>query len=72
MNYQNNLYYKKYTTIYNDFFEDNPHILSIILNCDLKAIKTHFYTGYGKGLIEWIYNPQNYDKWGKNFWDLEV
>ena len=49
----------------------NPNILSIILKLDYEAIKTNFYTSYGKELIEWIYNPIRYEKWDKSCWDLE-
>ena len=52
------------------FLCEYPHILSIILECNYERIKTHFYSTYGKELIEWIYNPQNYEKWGKSCWDL--
>ena len=49
----------------------NPNILSLILEWDYIAIKTHFYNSYGKELIEWIYNPIRNEKWGKNCWDLD-
>ena len=49
----------------------NPNVLSIILKWDYQAIKISFYTSYGKELIEWIYNPIHYEKWGKTCWDLE-
>jgi hypothetical protein len=50
----------------------NPNVLSIILKWDYHAIKTHFYTSYGKELIEWIYNPKNMNKWDNTCWDLEI
>ena len=50
----------------------NPNVLLLILEWDYDRIKTHFYSSYGKGIIEWIYNPKNFNKWSKNCWDLDI
>lgn len=50
----------------------NLNCLSVIIKYHYDDIKKHFYTRYGKELIEWIYNPKNMNKWGKDCWDLEV
>jgi hypothetical protein len=55
----------------NIYLSKNPNILSIILKWEYETIKTHFYTTFGKEIIEWIYNPKNMEKWYKSCWDLD-
>ena len=50
----------------------NPNILSILLKWDYNAIKNRFYSTYGKELVEFLYHPKNHEKWGKDYWDIEV
>ncbi len=50
----------------------NPNIICLLYNFHYENIKHHFYSTYGKELIEWIYNPKNMHKWGKIYWDFDV
>ncbi len=53
-------------------YNNNPCGLATMINYHYETIKTHFYSGYGKELIEWIYHPNNMYKWGKDIWDLDI
>ncbi len=49
----------------------NKNALSVIIEYNYDEIKKHFYSGYGKELIEWIYNPNNMHRWSTLCWNLD-
>ena len=37
---------------------------------DYKSMQKHFYETYGKELIQTLYNPKNFHKFGKDYWNI--
>ena len=44
---------------------------SSIFIYDYQSMQKHFYDTYGKELIETLYNPKNFHKFGKDHWNID-
>ena len=49
------------------YFLENPNIFSY----DYEKMKNNFLNKYGKELIETLYHPKNFYKFGKDYWNID-
>ena len=60
-------FFKNKDKIYWNNMIENPSIFVY----DYESMQKHFFNTYGKELIETLYNPKNFHKFGKDHWNID-